>query len=110
MPELETWWSIAQKIGSGAAFVLGVGCWKIWAAYREELTYSKTRDRETLAVLSAIVESSKATERATAAGDEKVLTALTNHNRELLHAVNGRQTSVLNAIADLKLTIQSHGK
>ena len=110
MPEIETWWSIAQKIGSGAAFVLGVGCWKIWAAYREELTYSKTRDRETLAVLSAIVESSKATERATAAGDEKVLTALTNHNRELLHAVNGRQTSVLNAIADLKLTIQSHGR
>lgn len=88
MSDLQSWFEIAKYIGAGGAFVLGVVCWKLWGAYREEVTYSKTRDRETLTVLAAMASQSK----------------------DISNMKERREDRILQAIHDLKQTILSHNK
>lgn len=83
---LNEWFEIAKYIGAGATFVLGIVCWNLWLAYKEELKYSKSRDRETLTVLSAIVDADK-----------------TN-----LNAHNQSELKILHAIQELKAIIIEH--
>lgn len=86
MDEVKSWWDIAQKIGSGAAFVLGLVSWKFWLRLQDEWEYQRRRDRETLTVLAEMVSAEKE-----------------SFNVELR-----REDKVLSAIADLKATIISH--
>lgn len=52
--DAKEWFEVAKYIGAGATFVLGPACWILWKALREEMSYSRTRDRETLTVLASI--------------------------------------------------------
>ncbi len=63
MDDLKSWFEIAKYVGAGGAFVLGVISWKLWAAYQEELKYSKTRDRETLTVLNSLTTTMSQTDK-----------------------------------------------
>lgn len=76
MNDVQTWFEIAKYIGAGGAFVLGVGCWKIWVAYRDEVTYSRTRDRETLTVLAAIAEVNKSNDMTLTMREDRLLAAI----------------------------------
>lgn len=86
MTDLQQWFEIAKYIGAGGAFVLGIGCWQLWMAYRAEIAYSKTRDKETLTVLSAMV----------------------NTDKEMLFEGTRREDRILNAIDSLKNIILQH--
>ena len=88
MDEVKSWWDIAQKIGSGAAFVLGLVAWKFWLRLQDEWGYQRQRDRETLTVLAEMVSAEKE-----------------SFNVELR-----REEKVLSAIADLKSTILNHAE
>ncbi len=93
MTELTAWFDIAQKIGSGAAFVLGIGLIFLWRAYLQELTYSKQRDAQTLTVLlnlTNLMETNIERDKETAARAETNMTAL------------------LNAVAELRELVRSH--
>lgn len=54
MPTFAEWFEIAKYIGAGATFVLGPVAVALWRAYQGEVTYSKTRDRETLTLLQTL--------------------------------------------------------
>lgn len=48
------WWDIARYVGAGGAFVLGITSHLLWKAFREEVAYTKARDKETLNVLMTL--------------------------------------------------------
>ena len=93
MTELTGWWDVAQKIGSGAAFVLGIGIYFVWRAYTGEVKYSKERDRQTLEMLMKLTTVIDGMEKR----DEKAAATHDETKRELLAA-----------IGDLKETIVTH--
>ena len=57
--DVKTWFEIARYVGAGGAFVLAIMSWKLWTAYQAELSYSKSRDRETLTVLNTLMATLK---------------------------------------------------
>lgn len=103
MEGLVQWAEIAKLIGAGGAFVLGVGCWKLWIAYQVELTYSKTRDRETLTVLAAIVNSDKEAMTVYAHGEQKILSAIVNSDRDVKAAISDLRSTILRHDTKTKL-------
>lgn len=52
MNELSQWMELAQQIGVGGTFILGVACVFLWRTLRSEQDYLRVRDRETLDVVS----------------------------------------------------------
>lgn len=46
VPTISEWWDFVRIFGSGAAGVLGPICWMLWRANREEVIYSRLRDKE----------------------------------------------------------------
>ena len=80
------WVQGAQIVGAGGALILGIVAWKLWAAYREEVTYSKASDKETLSILNSLTGTMK---------DEQV--------SELR-----REDKLMNAIQELKTLITNH--
>lgn len=57
-PTFSWWWDVAQKVGAGATFVMGVVLCFLWRAYQakdaqlsSEVAYSKERDKQTLTVI-----------------------------------------------------------
>ena len=85
------WWDIAQKVGSGAAFVLGIGVWAVWKAYREEVTYSKDRDRQTLEVLLKLTKITEGIDKR----DEMSERYQSDSKRELLEAIRDLKTTII---------------
>lgn len=83
MTELQQWFELAKSIGAGGAAVLGVVCYMLWKAYREEVTYSKARDRETLTVLAAMVEADKTAIIVDGHHEDRVLAAI-NELKQLI--------------------------
>lgn len=81
---ISQWWEIAKYVGAGGAFVLGIVCWKLWSAYREEVTYSKQRDRETLTVLAEMIKE-----------DAALTTKLDNHQTQLIQAITELRNTVI---------------
>ena len=93
MNDITSWWDIAQKVGSGAAFVLGVAVVYLWRAYLGEVKYSKERDKQTLEVLIKLTTIVEGIERR----DDRT---------EIRHEETKK--ALLEAIADLKDTITNH--
>lgn len=54
MEEAKTWWALASQLGVGATFVLGICTVFVWRALRDEQTYSRKRDIDTLETLNKI--------------------------------------------------------
>lgn len=84
---------MAQKIGSGAAFILGVGIIFIWRAYIKELDYSKSRDVQTLTVLTNLTV---------------IVQGLEKRDNEFAIKQEQMSNSLLTAIGGLRELIMSH--
>lgn len=91
MPNAEAMYEIAKSFGAGAAFLLTVACYVIWNAYREELKYSRERERETLTVLSTLTNSLKDISKDGTLRDDKILEATKN----ILHLIESLQSTIL---------------
>ena len=78
------WFEIAKYIGAGATFVLGPISYLLWGAYREEVAYSKLRDKETLNVLASLT---KVIQDDSAKG-EREENSLKNEMKDLKNSVN----------------------
>lgn len=74
--ELSGWWTIAQNIGAGATFVLGVVVYCLWARLSGEWDYSRKRDKETLDVLNGINQLISSGEREAETHADKLLAAI----------------------------------
>jgi hypothetical protein len=87
------WFDIAQKIGSGAAFVMGLGIVFLWRAYAAELKYSKSRDQQTLTVLLNLT---------------KIVENLESRDKEFAVLHKESTNALLSAINGLKDLITDH--
>ena len=83
MTEFSQWLSIAEKLGLGATFILGIACWKLWNVFNGEREYSRTRDKETLTVVSQLTKVLDNQQTSEVANTEKILSH-GNHNHEAL--------------------------
>ena len=50
------WFQVANTLGVGVVFVLGIAVWKLWNKLEEEQGYSRQRDREMLSVLNDLTK------------------------------------------------------
>ena len=95
------WFEIAKYIGAGATFVLGIAVWKLWKAYQAEVSYSKSRDKETLHVLSALTSMLKDAQAQDTLKDERLMSTIKSLGTDYMTEIKG-------AIHDLRNTIERH--
>ena len=74
--DLVAWFEMAKSGGIVSTFVLGVGIVFIWLAYREEIEYSRRRDKETLELLATLTLNIKDGVKEGGYRDDKILTAI----------------------------------
>lgn len=93
MSDVQSWFEMAQKVGSGAAFILGIGMIFLWRAYTKELEYSKSRDTQTITVLLNLT---------------KIVENLEQRDRDFLVKQETTAAAVMVAINGLRELIVSH--
>jgi len=54
MEEVKSWWGIAQQLGLGATFILGVAVVVLWRKTVDDQNYIRKRDMESLEVLNKL--------------------------------------------------------
>jgi hypothetical protein len=99
---LDGWWGITQKLGIGATFILGLWVFvllkqradetKVWqAALKDkeaqlatEVAYGKSRDRETLTVMSELMGLTRSID----ARDKDSIGAVVANQKEVLSAIS----------------------
>ena len=83
MSDVTAWMEFSKYLGAGAAGILGIVAYKIWAAYQVEISYSKTRDRETLTILNSLTNVIDAKQKQDEREESLVIKGLDDLKREM---------------------------
>lgn len=99
-PSFSWWWDVAQKVGAGATFVMGVVLCFLWRAYQakdaqltSEVAYSKERDKQTLTVMLELTT---------------LIKGMDVRDSKSSDRLDAGVTAILSSISELKHTIREH--